>query len=1703
MQNIENANDNNTQYMSDNMDIVEETTRVREDNGIWDRLMTRVKQKPKEGKHRYIIPSHMLDGEGLDEGDKQKLVMQKYYLNNQIRTTKYTVLSFLPKNLFEQFHRFANCYFVFIILLNFVPAISAIQPILSMIPVIVILLVQALKDVVEDYGRYKSDGLVNNSKTEVYKRSDGKYHSTKWKNVKVGDIVRLFCNRVIPADILLLHSSDQHDVCYIETSNIDGETNLKQRMVCKGVGQHFDAKNFTSIIQCEKPNAQIDRFTGNIISRPGTRDSVSKENLLLRGCVIRNTDYVEGIVVYAGHETKAMLNNNGPRYKRSKLERMMNTDVIWCVVLLIIMCLTGAIGNGVWAAYQAGSGREQTVLFIPLTGDDENLSPALSGFYMFWTMVILLQVLIPISLYVSIEIVKVGQVFFINNDVEMYDEDSDKNLECRALNITEDLGQVQYIFSDKTGTLTENSMVFRRCTVGGVDYPHAANAARIENKEPSPPDMNPAKNSVSRSRVSVRSGVSSGFHRDNEHRSSYRRPASSVRAHHRRNPSSLSVQQLRNTTAPEHLPGSSNPIDAVSAPNTPAAMRRAGSARESSRRPPHKHHRRNISAVSAKEIRSNLAQEDQDIATNIEHGNEDDAEEEDFLEADVTPDPVLYKELESVCQQSAPDINASTQQNRILDFFINLAICNTVVLSTDNPELKKVPEDSTADVHDSEDETKPFLKKILSNSVSSLFRKSSAMPTGKFRSLTEDNHPEAISNVYTISDGQVSDDSSSNLNNSNNAGNSQIPSFFSNEYLRKIHYEAESPDEAALVYAAHAYGCSLAHRTSSTVTVAMPKNDVPVTFDVLHTLTFDSTRKRMSVVVRDPRTNQYVLYSKGADSTILNLLKSHSAEPNIMTDFGNSPAFRFYQESNSPKVCSDTTALCDQYARTGLRTLCIAKRVLTEAEYREWETVHRQAEQAMENREEKIYNSYIQIEKDLELLGATGIEDRLQDGVPETIESLRKAGMQVWVITGDKQETAVNIGYSCKLIEPSDEIIYLNARSESELQQMLEQHINQQEERRGPLAEIPPDPNASVLSFNALVVRFRSNSQPSSSNHDSNHPPLGIVIDGSTLDFALSKELQKDFINLARRCHSVLVCRATPLQKGEVVKLVKEQLHVMTLAIGDGANDVSMIQVADIGVGISGQEGMQAVMSSDFAMARFRFLQRLLLVHGHWNYQRLAMMVLYFFYKNAAFVFLIFWFQFFCGYSGANPIEQWYLLLYSLAFTSLPPLINGVLDKDVSADTLLKKPRLYLQGINCEMYTPRSFWINIIDAIYQSIAIFFIPYFTYIDSDVGMITWGTPVTTACMFANLIHLGIETKTWTWIHWAGQLFSIILFFAFSLVYNSLCPYCFPPSNPYWIMETLVTTTNFWFSVMLATAVAVLPRYIIRSLQSSLWPTECQRERVWEKLAKKKVVPSPNSTATTSMNGNSGDSSSSTYQNGTYDENHSNAVDALRYPFSSNGDALYQEIPPQNANQNNGKIIDGEIQPTTPQEISGISSASNVTHGLTNPAYVEDHARHVPDSDVEVDDNSQALKEPETGETPPTLAANFSSENVVAPPISSTPTLHAHFRSDAHLTSTYNYVEDEEITSHEGMPPVVDTVSIESGSQTSITSINLRKHASRPTTETTMPSKIYVSSNNTVDDYHAQLLISQLPNMAAGSSTNISSHQEDESNLYHTVA
>uniref|UniRef100_A0A8C5PZ90 Phospholipid-transporting ATPase n=1 Tax=Leptobrachium leishanense TaxID=445787 RepID=A0A8C5PZ90_9ANUR len=1300
---------------------------------IWERVLRG--RRKKDDSHR-TIRSNL-----LFQDSERKENPNRIYQTNEIKTTKYTFFTFIPKNLFEQFHRFANIYFVAVAALNFVPVVNAFQPAVAIIPICIILAITAIKDMWEDFRRYNSDKEINNMICLVYSRNENFYIEKCWKDVRVGDFVKLFCNEIIPADILLLYSSDQNGICNIETANLDGETNLKQRQVVRGYSNQespFNPEAFKNTVVCETPNNNLNKFNGYMQHPNDQKTGFGNESLLLRGCTIRNTEEAIGIVVYAGSETKAMLNNSGPRYKRSKLERRMNINIFCCIGMLFIMCLTGALGYGIWSSKFVGMHPLYDVPEINGT----YIPPALGGFYMFLTMIILLQILIPISLYVSIEFVKLGQIFFVHNDLDLYDEDIDLSVQCRALNITEDLGQIQYIFSDKTGTLTENKMVFRRCTVVGNEYSHQENAKRLETYK--------EEDSDDEDLLRVQNFALHNIYAENQ--STVRHKGTKV-------------------------------------------LRRCQSARP------------NILGHSRKksEGRFDLSQ----VAFSSP------------IEKDVTPDQMLLKKAREssvrieALSPGTPQHGIKASNSPYIDFFLALAICNTVVVSTTTEPRQRVtgPPMFKAAGTPLEKFQHLFQRiKLLTVSQSSSSTSGSAPGTpskSKSNKVTPSSGSENASRSFSGESelpGSGNDNASISKASNDNSTEEMFATISPFNIEDDFCYEAESPDEAALVHAARAYGFTLMSRTPEQVTIRLPQGTL-LTFELLYTLGFDSVRKRMSVVVRHPITREIIVYTKGADSVIMDLLDD-PAKANIS------------DEKRLRKVQSRTQRHLDWYARDGLRTLCIAKKVLGEEEFKRWSSFRSEAEAAIENREELLMETAQHLETNLCLIGATGIEDRLQEGVPDTISALREAGINIWVLTGDKQETAINIAYSCQLLDQTDTVFTINTESKETCESILD----------CTLEEIQKFSNDKKK--RSLFKRRRTETSP---EVDMYPPEVGLVIDGRTLNIIFNGGLQDKFLMLAKFCRCVLCCRATPLQKSMVVKLVRDTLKVMTLSIGDGANDVSMIQAADIGIGISGQEGMQAVMSSDFAISRFMHLKKLLLVHGHWCYSRLAKMVIYFFYKNVAYVNLLFWYQFFCGFTGTTMIDYWQMIFFNTFFTSVPPLVFGIIDKDVSEETLMNLPELYKTGQTSQFYKMSTFWIAILDAFYQSLVCFFIPYFAYYGTSIDTLSFGNAINTVSLFTITLHLAIEIKTWTFLHWITIIGSFVGYFVVSLAYNALCVVCNEGGNPYWIMEMQMSEPSFYFICIITTATALLPRYFIYALKGSCSNSPITKAQKLDKMSK----------------------------------------------------------------------------------------------------------------------------------------------------------------------------------------------------------------------------------------------------------------------------
>ncbi|KAJ0088218.1 hypothetical protein Patl1_31560 [Pistacia atlantica] len=575
-------------------------------------------------------------------------------------------------------------------------------------------------------------------------------------------------------------------------------------------------------------------------------------------------------------------------------------------------------------------------------------------------------------------------------------------------------------------------------------------------------------------------------------------------------------------------------------------------------------------------------------------------------------------------------------------------------------------------------------------------------------------------------------------------------------------------------------------------------------FDVLGLHEFDSIRKRMSVVVRFPDNSVKVLV-KGADNSMFGILAKDSERNDLV---------RHATESH-----------LTEYSAQGLRTLVVAARDLTDAELEQWQRMYEDASTSLADRAQKLRQTALLIESNLNLLGATGIEDKLQDGVPEAIEALRQAGIKVWVLTGDKQETAISIGLSCKLLSTDMQQIIINGNSEEECKNLLAA-----EKAKYGLKSSDGKKNSSKSKENTENNHLEipndtkySNVPEGCSGKDEVNASLALIIDGNSLVYILEKDLETDLFDLATSCQVVLCCRVAPLQKAGIVDLIKSRTDDMTLAIGDGANDVSMIQMADVGVGICGQEGRQAVMASDFAMGQFRFLKRLLLVHGHWNYQRVGYLILYNFYRNAVFVLMLFWYILCTAFSTTSALTDWSSVFYSVIYTSVPTIFVGILDKDLSHRTLLQYPKLYGAGHRQEAYNMHLFWITMCDTLWQSLVLFYIPLYVYKESTIDIWSMGSLWTLAVVILVSIHLAMDIQRWIFVTHAAVWGSIVITYACMVVLDSV-----PILPNYWTIYNLAKSPTYWLTILLIIIVALLPRFLFKAVHQHFWPSDIQIAR-----------------------------------------------------------------------------------------------------------------------------------------------------------------------------------------------------------------------------------------------------------------------------------
>eukprot|EP01130_Rhizamoeba_saxonica_P001854 TRINITY_DN11681_c0_g1_i1.p1 TRINITY_DN11681_c0_g1~~TRINITY_DN11681_c0_g1_i1.p1 ORF type:complete len:1068 (-),score=186.53 TRINITY_DN11681_c0_g1_i1:43-3246(-) len=546
-----------------------------------------------------------------------------------------------------------------------------------------------------------------------------------------------------------------------------------------------------------------------------------------------------------------------------------------------------------------------------------------------------------------------------------------------------------------------------------------------------------------------------------------------------------------------------------------------------------------------------------------------------------------------------------------------------------------------------------------------------------------------------------------------------------------ITYQASSPDEVALVKFTESIGLTLWHRDLHSMTLKTPLGN-EVQYSILNVFPFSSETKRMGIIIRNEINGEIMFYMKGADVVMSRIVQSND----------------WLDEE------------CGNMAREGLRTLVFGMKVLSEEEYGDFHDRYLEAKATVIDRDQNVQDVVESIEHNLQLIGLSGVEDKLQENVKPTLEMLRNAGIKIWMLTGDKIETATCIAISARLVSRNQDIYTLSAS----------------------------DPNVAIHKLD----RFRVLKD------------TALIIDGKTLQLFFNY-FPQEFISSACQAPAVVCCRCSPTQKAEIVTLLKNFTKKQTAAIGDGGNDVSMIQAADVGIGIVGKEGKQASLAADFSINQFSFVSRLMIWHGRNSYKRSASLGQFVIHRGLIISFIQAIFSSLFYFAAITIYTGWLLVGYATIYTTAP-VFSLVLDVDVTEDIAFQFPELYRELQKGRSLSYKTFFIWVFKSIYQASVIMLMSIFLF---DNSMINIVSITFTALILTELFNVAFEIHKWHVLVVISEVVTLGLYFVSMVILKSYFDLSF------------ILTTNFVWKTSLIVAMGCLPVLIWKIIKSKYYP------------------------------------------------------------------------------------------------------------------------------------------------------------------------------------------------------------------------------------------------------------------------------------------
>ena len=564
-------------------------------------------------------------------------------------------------------------------------------------------------------------------------------------------------------------------------------------------------------------------------------------------------------------------------------------------------------------------------------------------------------------------------------------------------------------------------------------------------------------------------------------------------------------------------------------------------------------------------------------------------------------------------------------------------------------------------------------------------------------------------------------------------------------------YQASSPDEVALVKFAETLDMRLIYRSDSEIHIKNKANVIEE-YEILANFPFSSDTKRMGIVLKNKKYGHIIFYLKGAE--------------NVMTEYVKEE-YKGYIKENAESL-----------AAKGLRTLVLTERIVSQNEFDKWIQEYNEALTSMEHRKEKVSQAISKLEKNMDFLCVTGVEDLLQDRVNTTIENLRNAGMKIWMLTGDKIETATCIAISCGL-KAKNHTIYSIKYDDFE-------HEDKAED-----------------------IRILKEKLTEYNNLSPENPHI-FIIDGDTLDLAL-KNLEQEFFETAMKAPSVVCCRCSPTQKRIIVKTIKKYTDKRTAAVGDGGNDVAMIQEADVGIGIVGKEGLQASLAADYSILEFNYLDTLLLWWGRLAYKNTSQMSNFIIHRGLIisliqFIFsCIFYFNSVALYNGVL------IMGYSTIYTCFPS-ISVLLDQDTDKKNVMKFPGLYKKLLMGRELNLKIFLWWVFKSIFQAFVIMIGALFLFEENLFLIIV--TVTFTALIFLEILNVYTEINKFH------------KFMGFSLIGTFFCYLISIYLLPNLLNTAEITSLSFLLKIASLSIISWFPFFALNKIKKWCFPETIEK-------------------------------------------------------------------------------------------------------------------------------------------------------------------------------------------------------------------------------------------------------------------------------------